>query len=158
MPYIIDANNLAGQLNLLKIKNFDKELIQLIKKWAENKHKKIILVFDSNYFMGDQIVEDNITIIYTPRDNYYHNADDKIIELIEKSHHVGFTIVTNDIELKQRITRFEKSNNLNIKFKSATRFAQILKNSFELNQDKEIFNEEDKEKINRELLRAWNKK
>ena len=32
MPYIIDANNLAGKLKMLGDKNFDKKLIDMIKQ------------------------------------------------------------------------------------------------------------------------------
>ena len=84
MIYVIDANNLAGKLNILDDENFDKKLISNIKKYFFNKNNSVYLVFDSNDPMGDKYKEDNIAVIYTPRDNYYKGADDKIIELTQK--------------------------------------------------------------------------
>ena len=54
MNYLIDANNLAGSLDLLEEDYFDLLLCQRLSEWLGEKQKKIILVFDSLMPMGDR--------------------------------------------------------------------------------------------------------
>ena len=61
MIYLIDANNLAGKLGILKNENFDKLLIKIIRHWPASRKNKIFLVFDSADPMGDKYSEKSDT-------------------------------------------------------------------------------------------------
>jgi len=104
MTYIIDANNLAGKMGLLKENNFDKMLIKELSPFFRRKKSGFYLVFDSADPMGDKYRErENVTVIYTPRDNYYKSADEKISEVLERTlEYDEVSLVTNDRELKEK--------------------------------------------------------
>lgn len=161
MEYIIDANNLAGKLNLLEKINFDKKLINIIKKWSNKKNKKAMLVFDSSDPMGDKYSDGKITIIYTPKDNYYKSADDKIIELAEQKREKnknGLIIITDDIEIKNKIEKLNTDyQNKKIKIKSSKTFASELENIInkEKEENKGSLNNNEINAINKELLKKW---
>ncbi len=150
---IIDANNLAGKLDLLEEKNFDRLLIDMIKKYNQDKLREIFLVFDSIDPMGDKFKEGNLTIIYTPCDNYYKGADDKIVELAEQfKNKQNLKIITDDIDIKERI----KKLNLDLKLVTATEFARKLEYFFNEDEDSEDnLSENKKDSINKELLNIW---
>jgi len=154
MNYIIDANNLAGKLDLLGEEDFDKKLIEMMKNYFLNKKIKVYLVFDSTDLMGDRFKEKNVTVIYTPRDNYYKSADDKIVELtrnyLEDSKE-EVMVVTDDIELKEKVRKVGQENN-KLFFKQATDFSEKLKIDI---QEENNLSEDEKEKINDELLKIW---
>ena len=121
MPYLIDANNLAGKLDLLDEADFDQKLIKIIKEYIRRYNKKITLVFEGRDPMGDKVAEGNLTIIYSPRDDYYKNADVKIIELIritEKPEQL--VVITDDREI------LEAAEQAGCQIKKASYFAQIL--------------------------------
>lgn len=161
MLHIIDANNLAGKLDLLDRDDFDIVLIDLIKEYSQT--KKIILVFDSTDPMGDKRVDGNVTIIYTPRDSYYKNADDKIIEIVLDNKKEDIRVITDDIEIKQKIEKINLDENLDIELEQATDFAKRLERHFEkIDQSDKIDNKEDLSDdeindINKELLDIWKK-
>jgi predicted RNA-binding protein with PIN domain len=161
MIFIIDANNLAGQLGLLNQKNFDRELITIIKVYLEKRKIKIFLVFDGRDNMGDKFEEGYLTIIYTPRDSYYKSADDKIIELVinlKPGVKDEVRVITDDREIIQEVEKIA-GNNIKIKILKASDFADKLKSSrkefIEDEGDDKNLNDKEIEKINNELLDIW---
>ncbi|MCK5416198.1 hypothetical protein KAI92_02100 [Candidatus Parcubacteria bacterium] len=167
MKYIIDANNLAGKLDLLGEENFDKLLIKRIRCYNKIKKKKIVLVFDSLDFMGDKFEDDGLTIIYTPRDNFYNGADDKVVEIlkneIKSKDWEGLTSVTDDVEIIQKIEKINLNNEKEIRIIKASDFAQTLKDLKNLNKDDKSLNDygvsgltnDALENITDEFLNIW---
>jgi hypothetical protein len=161
MIFIIDANNLAGQLGLLSKKDFDRELISIIKIYLENKKISVFLVFDGRDDMGDKFKEGLLTIIYTPKDSYYKSADDKIIELVlslQSKIKDEIRVITDDREIINEVEKIAENNN-QIRILKASDFAAKLKIADEHSEDdeakdKNLSNEEIK-KINDELLKIW---
>jgi len=162
--YIIDANNLAGKLDLLGHENFDKELIEIIKGYFIAKKMRIVLVFDSNDPMGDKLVDDNVEVIYTPRDNYYNSADDKVLEIAftEIDNGAGnnqITVVTDDIELREAVQEAADKKDYTINLMKATEFAfrikgREIKEEYEEEDDRGL-SEKEEDDITAELMREW---
>lgn len=168
MPYIIDANNLAGKLKMLGDKNFDKKLIELVSNYNPKGGRRIILVFDGQDPMGDKIEYNNLTAIYSPKDDYYKSADDKIVELIETKFGSKFdpavdeiSVITDDIELTKRIKKIEEQSRAIIKIIRATEFVQKLlkgkKDNVEEEDDNRGLSKDEIRKINQDLRRIWGK-
>ena len=156
MFHIIDANNLAGKLRILDKEDFDLLLIELIRKYNRF-DKRYMLVFDSPDPMGDKVKKDGLEIIYTPNDDYYNGADDKIIELVDKyleESNNEIKVVTDDSELIKRLEKFEEKR---IIFQSASEFAGKLQTYFESEEEitEDDLEEKEKDKINKELLEIW---
>ncbi len=150
MPYLIDANNLAGKLKLLKQPNFDQLLIDIIKSYFSNRGQKAILVFDSNDPLGDRYAEGNITVIYTPRDAVYDNADDKIIELMKNEKKPeDWVVVSDDLNI------IDEAGKLDIEVVLARDFAQKLMPDIEIDDEEEL-SEGEQDAITEELLNEWN--
>ncbi|MCG2701029.1 hypothetical protein L6267_02590 [Candidatus Parcubacteria bacterium] len=131
MPYLIDANNLAGKLNLLDEDNFDKKLIEIIKEYIKQTdtrrcqghhgQRKITLVFEGTDSMGDKAADGSLIIIRAPRDDYYKNADVKIIELINNAEKPEqLVVISDDREI------LEAARKAGCLIKKASYFAQIL--------------------------------
>jgi len=155
MNYIIDANNLAGKLDLLGEENFDKKLIEMMRNYFLNKKIKVYLVFDSADLMGDKFQEENIFVVYTPRDKYYKSADDKIVELVKKyleDSKEEITVVTDDIELKDKVKKISEKTN-KVFLQQATAFAEKLK--LDIYKEDDGLSEDEKDEINDELLNIW---
>ena len=145
MIYIIDANNLAGKLGLLKENNFDKKLIKLVKRYNEKRQKRIILVFDGTDPMGDKIQEGNITIIYAPRDKYCQSADDKIIELTYnfiKDKREKIAVISNDRGIKKTMEKLNEETGCEIRMEPAILFAKKMIFSMEEKRPEEFEIEE----------------
>ena len=125
MPYLIDANNLAGQLDLLDEADFDQKLIKIIKEYisAHNNEKRITLVFEGTDSMGDKAVGGNLTIIRAPRDgDYYKDADVKIIEIINNAEKPEqLVVITDDREI------LDAAQEAGCPIKKASYFAKILR-------------------------------
>ncbi len=152
MFYLIDGNNLAGSLKILEKKDFDLKLVQKLKELLSNTGKKATVVFDSNSFMGDKEQDGRLTVIYSPKDNYYTSADDKIVEIAEQEgSKQKVVLVSNDIGIKKRV---EKLSNKSIVLEDSTRFAQ---KNFKNPVKKDGLSPEDKEELNQELLKRWGK-
>ena len=137
MPYLIDANNLAGQLNLLDEDDFDEKLIEIIKEYIKQTNtrrrqgysgqRKIILVFEGTDSMGDKAVDGNLIIIRAPRDDYYKNADIKIIELINNEEKPEqLVVISDDREI------LEAAREAGCPIKKASYFAQILHSNLQM--------------------------
>jgi len=155
MLYVIDANNLAGKLGILFEDDFDKKLIATIKNWLKGKNK-IYLIFDGVDGLGDKYMEDNIIIIYTPKDSYYASADDKVVEIAKKvltGKKEEIRVVTDDLGIIKKM-----ENIINNKFKiiKATEFTERIEKNIDLdfNQKSEL-DEKEVEDINSELLKIW---
>lgn len=164
MIYIIDANNLAGQLGILSHDNFDKELVEIVANYFFGKDMRILLVFDSNDPMGDKIKRDNLEIIYTPRDNYYNSADDKVLELVSLEIDSGagnnqITVVTDDIDLKEAIQKEADRRDYKINMVQASDFVLKInrKEEFIQEEDDRGLSENDEDSITKELMREWSK-
>lgn len=161
MIFIIDANNLAGQLGLLAKKDFDRELISIIKIYLETKKIKVFLVFDGRDNMGDKYEEGLLTVIYTPRDSYYKSADDKIIEIVislKSKVKDEVKVITDDREIINEVEKLA-GNNSQIKIIKASDFAVKLKSLIkDIGEDEENdknLSGSEVEKINEELLDIW---
>ena len=164
MMYIIDANNLAGKLEILFHENFDTEMIGIMKEFFLGKKMKIVLVFDSNEPMGDKIIDDNIEIIYTPRDNYYNCADDKILEIAinEINSGVGnnqISVVTDDIDLREAVQKAADKKDYSINLIRSTDFALKIinkknKEEYFLENDRGLDDDEE-DRITKDLLGRW---
>lgn len=164
MIYIIDANNLAGKLGILFQDSFDKEMIGIMKDYFSGKKMKIVLVFDSNEPMGDKIIDDNVEIIYTPRDNYYNSADDKILEIAINEINSGagnnqITVVTDDIDLRESVQEAADKKDYSINLIRSTDFAFKILNK--KRQEEYVLEDErglghDKEdEITKEMMKRW---
>ncbi len=167
MLHIIDANNLAGKLNLLEEDNFDKKLFAIIKEFFFGKKNEIFLVYDSADLMGDKFTDGFINVVYTPRDSFYNSADDKILELAEdyaRTKKDELAVVTDDLEIIDKIEKMKNTTGLKkIKVIKATDFAQLIDYKLSKQKPEEKSNEDDSrglsnksiENINDELLRIW---
>jgi hypothetical protein len=162
MLHIIDANNLAGKLGLLGHDDFDTRLVSLVKRYSRS--KKFVLVFDSADPMGDKRVENNLTIVYTPKDDYYKNADDKIIEIALAAKNEKIRVITDDIEIKEKISRINLDQNSDMELEQASCFAKKLErfskdfsgqNRSGKNNNKEELSDDEVDNINNELLNIW---
>jgi len=150
MPYLIDANNLAGKLGILREPDFDQQLVEIMRAYAESADKKVILVFDSSDSLGDRYTEDNVTVIYTPRDAIYENADDKIIELMEQEKKPeDWVVISDDIKI------LDKADDLGIDSMLARDFAKKLNPEIEVDDENELSETEENE-ITDELMDEWN--
>ncbi len=158
MYYLIDGNNLAGALGLLEENDFNEILIELLLDFLEDNRKKVILVFDSNSQMGDSFEEDRLKVIYSPRDEHYESADDKIIEIArEKDPDEGMVLVTNDNEIKEEVGIINKEQNRKneILLISSSEFKMELGEEEIVSSNEDELEEEEKERINNELMGEW---
>ncbi|MEK7068047.1 MAG: NYN domain-containing protein [Patescibacteria group bacterium] len=152
MPYLVDANNLAGRLKLLREPDFDQTLIELIKDYRASTGKKFILVFDSPDPLGDRYTEGDVTVIYTPRDAVYSNADDKIMELMaNEKQPQDWTVITDDMNI------IEAARDLDIEIISTREFAVELSPAENLADDSEEdeLSDLEQEEITDELTAEW---
>jgi hypothetical protein len=156
MNYLIDANNLAGAMDILDDPNFDELLIETMENFNTDKQRSIFLVFDGIDNMGDKYnAKNNVVVIRSPRDDHYKTADDKIIEMFHNNECGNEPIiVTDDIELKNSIKKISESMSIKVTLIQATDFAARLKEPNYQNSDK-ILSQKSKQKINDELLDLW---
>jgi len=155
--YIIDANNLAGKLNILKEKNFDSRLIGMLMHYFLNKKIDIVLVFDGRDVMGDKEKKGYFTIIYTPKDTRYNGeADRKIFELVEANKEKKqLRVVTGDLELSQSIKKISST----VEIINASSFAEKILKALEIkndfNDDGEELSRNEQDEITKELMGLW---
>lgn len=168
MIYIIDANNLAGKMDLLKEKDFDKTLIKLISAYFFNQKNKIYLVFDSADPFGDKYEQGNITVVYAPKNELYATADEKIIELInrklfEEKVRDEMTLITDDRGIVDEVLEMkDEKNGERVKVISASSFAGRLVEDDESDSDDDLDEMDDRglgsdkvDKLNEGLLGVW---
>ena len=102
MPIIIDGNNLIGSSPDISLAdpNSRKKIIQLIKKYQENKNNNILVVFDGEPF-GDlhiQPISDKLTVMFP---KYGSSADEEIKKLLDSYNDFrDVMLVSSDRELK----------------------------------------------------------
>ena len=159
--YIIDGNNVAGKLKWLKFKHFDRGLLELIQIWNIAKQIKITVVFDGGELMGNKIaIDSKITAVYSPRDSFYKDADDMIVEIIRRilsDLGEAVILVTEDRELQKRAEKEGEIVNRKIKIIKSGDFIKKL----EINSEKIVIDEDrglnnkDIDNINNELLKIW---
>jgi len=163
MTYIIDANNLAGKLELLSEDDFDKLLIKIVKDFFSEKKIEVFLVFDPRDALGDKINDNFLTVVYTPRDSYYKSADDKILEICEsilKKDKDEVSLVTDDLEIiKKAKTVSEDYDKSKLFIVKATDFAKRInfekyKKDSKANKNYDL-DEDEIDDINEELLSIW---
>jgi predicted RNA-binding protein with PIN domain len=160
MHLLIDANNLAGALGLLGQSNFDEKLILILAEYNAGRGNYITLVFDGVDLMGDRYSKNNLTVVYTPRDSYYESADDKIIELAEEHFKISkdeLKVITDDIDLKNILSKKNFKEGVKFRLVQATDFAEILmsKKTNEIACDDRNLSEEEMDNINKDLLKIW---
>jgi predicted RNA-binding protein with PIN domain len=167
MLYIIDANNLAGKLNLLEEDNFDKKLFEIIQEFFSGKKNEIFLVYDSADLMGDKFTDGFVNVVYTPRDSFYNSADDKILELAEdyaRNKKDELAVVTDDLEIIDKIEKMKNMTGLKrIKIIKATDFAKLINYKSNRQKPEEKASDDDSrglsdkniDNINDELLKIW---
>lgn len=160
MKYLIDANNLAGKLGLLNEENFDKILIDKLNFFVSEKKCDVYLVFDSLDPLGDKLEKNNLKIIYTPRDSYYKNADDKIMELLDNFLEDDEVIlITGDFGLIDKAIKesIKKSKRNKLKIEDANDFIWRLDKKVILEREDDL-SEDDKSDINKEMLNKFKNK
>jgi hypothetical protein len=163
MLYIVDANNLAGSLGLLERQDFDTILSALVEDFFAGKQNEAVLVFDPRDSLGDRYRQGNLEIVYTPRDDFYRNADDKVLEIIknhlaDENFKKEIRVVTNDIELKNKIKDAMSDSPIGwrVKLVSANDLAAEInfKNESKAIEDEKCVGDLD---FNDELLKIWKK-
>lgn len=160
MPYLIDANNLAGKLGILKEKDFDRKLVQILCEYLVHKNRKMVLVFDGIGFMKNRPGDRRLEIIYAG-DHGYRSADDKILDMIrfgrvDPSH----IVITDDLGIKQELEHLaiKKSD---YKVIGSGDFAKEITRTLdeelaeEEEDDKKDLGPKDKKNINKELWDLW---
>ncbi|MCK5211644.1 NYN domain-containing protein [Candidatus Parcubacteria bacterium] len=163
MIYIIDGNNVAGKLKMLREKNFDKKFIEMVRMYNQDRNSPVLLVFDGQEQMGDKVVIDPLlTVRYSPRDDYYESADDLIVEIVERNLNrkkEEITVITDDVGLKKRIEKIQEQFGGNVILERATRFVEKLKRletQIDATEDgKRGLSESERENINEDLLKFW---
>lgn len=160
MYYLVDGNNLAGAMGILEDSDFDENLIDLFLEFLEDNKKKVILVFDSNNLMGESFEEDRLKVIYSPRDEHYQSADDKITEIArETDPDEGLVLVTNDNELREEVESINREQNRknDILLTSSSEFKMELGEEVVANnsENEDDFTEEEVIEINEELMVEW---
>ena len=181
MNYIIDANNLAGKLNLLSEDDFDQRLIEIIQNYLGTKQKIIVLVFDSLDPLGDTLDLGNLQVIYSARDGYSKSADDKILEIfrqwsnanyrdgekreyglniIKKLAKNNLAFVSDDLDLRNKVGESRETINEKIKLMYNIDFIQVMNRNDDMKEEVDDsgdrgMDESEVEKINNDLLEIW---
>jgi hypothetical protein len=168
MIYIIDGNNLAGQMKLLEQKVFSDILFARLKSFFKNKACRVFLVFDSVDFMGDRFKDGFFEVVYTPRDNFYASADDKILEIAEnfltgEDLKEDVAVITDDVDLQGKIKLLIAYNakKNRVKMIRATDFSRTVirweDNQSTVGLTDKTEAELDADDLNAELLKIWGK-
>ena len=107
--------------------------------------------------MGDKYQRENITIIYTPKDEFYKSADDKIVELARKylNSGEGAKIITDDLEIIGKVEKIINDSGGKISLEKASLFAGKLNNYFKYKQGEKDLAETEADEINSELFNLW---
>jgi hypothetical protein len=178
MLYLVDANNLACQIFGAErgkpVEDFDVKLIKLLGDYNRKRKKRWALVFDSSDSLGDKYQKDSITVIYTPRDKQYRDADDKILELagqfagtiqdlpipvfIQEAYEL--TVITDDFEILEKIKNLKESSRRPLYTQKASDLALRIKawsgGGIDTGPaDGRDLSEDDRDHINDELLKLW---
>ncbi len=164
MIYVIDANNLAGRLNLLLKKDFDTILIERLNRFFSGKKVEVFLVFDSSDPLGDKYKSDNIKVIYAPKDDHCGSADKKIIELVKRYNNDKreMVVVTDDVELARKAKKsLSGSGQKKLQIEGASGFGERLKKKeatpIEDKANRGSWSKPEVEEFNKNLLNRFKK-
>jgi len=159
MYFLIDGNNLAGELNLLDEKDFDEIVTDLIRDFIDESKKKAILVFDGNSQMGESFSENGLQIYYSANDSRYQSADDKIVDLAQElDPDEGITLVTSDNEIRIEIEALnrEQDRRNDIQLLRCNEFKHSLIKDEDIEEEEDdSLSEKEIENINNELMEEW---
>ncbi len=102
MPYIIDGNNLIGSSPGISLDDPDsrKKVLDMVRKFQENRKSSIIIVFDGEPAHGShwQALSDKFTVVYP---KFGRTADDEIKRILNSyTYFKDVVMVTSDRELK----------------------------------------------------------
>lgn len=102
MPYIIDGNNLIGSFSDIDIEDPEarRKLIEILRKFQENKKSNIIIVFDGqpDAYSHKQPLSERLTVVYP---KYGNSADDEIKKILNSyTYFKDVVLVSSDRELK----------------------------------------------------------
>ena len=146
--------------------DFDKRLLARLKAYFHNRACKVFLVFDSLDPMGDRFRDGSFEVIRTPRDDFYANADDKVLEivgefLVNDDFKDDVSVVTDDCDLQEKVRSaiaYHARKRL-VKVIRATDFSRRLRDGEEriasagLTDKTEA--ENDSDSLKEELLKRW---
>lgn len=163
MMYIIDGNNLAGKLDLLRDESCNQKVIDRLSQYFGNTKKEVVLVFDSVDPLGDKYTVNNLTVIYSPRDGHYVSADDKIMELIDNNRHREVTVVSDDIEIRKKVEELNSKGYNNLNNKKASDLAFDIEDHKIRQENKNIdkrrgLSDDEVDEMNEELLEQFKQK
>ncbi|SRR6056297_568377 len=159
MVYIIDGNNLAGEIGLLDQDNFSEKLLKKLSGFTGSKKCDFYFVFDSAQAQGDKYWQaENVLVIRAPRDSYYKDADDKILEIVEEI--LGreeVTLVSSDRELKEKASKIsrEKKAEKKLKIENSSAFAFRVLGDRETNINEVDLSDQEVQDINKGLLEKF---
>jgi predicted RNA-binding protein with PIN domain len=160
MIYLIDGNNLAGKLGFLEAKDCNRRLEDLLIEYFTHTKKSIVVVFDSLDPLGDKYTRDDLQIVYAPRDGHYSSADDKIMELIEENREREITVVSDDIEIREKVEDLKQRGYNDVRSRKVTELISEIEEyrttqeSKQVDDNKGLSDDEIKE-INKELKEHW---
>ena len=102
MINIIDANNLAGKLNLLGEEAFDEKLIQLLSQYKTKTGYRITVVYDGTKGISSLQTYEHISGIEVIYSRSGETADEVIKRLVEESKNPAEILVaSSDREIKE---------------------------------------------------------
>ena len=155
MIYLIDANNLAGKMGILREQDFDKTLINIVRNFFKADNNQIFLVFDSIDPLGDRFDDDGVEVIYAPKNEVYNEADEKVIEIAKSLKDKEFTLITDDAEIIKEVKKFSKSVILKSSLDTAARIEKKQRREEFEREDEKIDSGIDEDGLARELLQEW---
>lgn len=156
MIYLVDANNLAGQLGILHEPDFDIRLVLLWNQFlsAKDARSSARLVFDGYDSMGEKYQSGRVIVVRAPIDSRIRTADDKVVEqamLLSGDKSQSVTVVTNDLGISERLRSLGLFERNNISWVKASDFADRLIYV----DDGELNEKDDFPDVTRELMDLW---
>lgn len=156
---------------MLGEEDFDRKLTRMIKEFNRDRGINITLVFDGTDSLGDKSsIDHNLTVIYSPKDNFYRSADDKIVEMVRGiSGNNDFSeakktivVVTDDGGLRKRLEEAAGETRYSVKLERATDWAErILRKKAKTdeadnnNKNKGGLSDNEISRLNEKLKRIW---
>ncbi|MCK4762256.1 MAG: NYN domain-containing protein [Candidatus Aminicenantes bacterium] len=151
MPYIIDGNNLIGSSPDISLEdpNSRQKIVDIIRKFQENKKTSVIVVFDGepDYYSHHQVLTNKLTIIY-PR--FGGTADDEIKKILNRyTYFRDVVLVSSDRELK------DFAKNKGAKTINSTEFHFELKRSYRAQGKKENTDKRINTRLSKNEVDQW---
>lgn len=102
MPWLVDGSNVLGAARLDRYSDDAKrELVRLLAAFARSRKTRVSCIFDGDEPPSFAKHLGSVTVAFSGR----RPADDVIIE--RAAHGRGWTVVTSDVQLAQRVSRRE---------------------------------------------------